>query len=57
MEASWDALMSQAASMPNVLETCSQDEREKQVKSLLSKLEDLQVYALASSPLMSLLEC
>ena len=43
LEPAWTELMSHAASTPNVLETCSQEEREKQVKSLLRKFEDLQV--------------
>jgi len=43
LEPAWTSLMSHAASTPNVLQTCSEEEREKQIKTLLKKFEDIQV--------------
>ena len=47
IDAQWNAMMAQAATMPNVVETCSSDEREKQVKTLLSRLEETQTQLLS----------
>jgi len=47
IDAQWNAMMAQAATVPNVVETCSSDEREKQVKTLLLRLEETQATLLA----------
>ena len=43
IDASWNAMMAQAATMPSVVDTCTTDEREKQLKTLLTRLEDAQM--------------
>ena len=43
IDASWNAMMAQAATMPSVVDTCTTDEREKQVRTLLTRLEDAQM--------------
>ena len=42
IDESWKAMMLQASLMPNVMETCSADDRDKQVRTLLQRLEELQ---------------